>query len=443
MIPRSHRSNRRHPLSLMLCYVLTAALAVVVITGCEKSTTGPSDVEQAAQLVDEGFQLLAAAFESDTPNFQAPQDKFEQAQDLDPNNMDAKAGLAICEIALLSQNPQVLEAIGGVIPPGGFGKRAAGEAVGLRRVLGGTPQSGSQLLSPGGWLEWMRGRMAKVVQDQPPDLGPVQDAAEQVIIPVLDVVIALLESIEAQPSWQLVLTPELTGMQEGQLEIDVTDIYMLDGMVHALKAQLHFFVSYNLNTPDFTDITAVKAALNQTDGTFLTLRTTGATNLGLTRTTLLAAIGKMDLFQQSLTSETDDQTDDLIKIDPYGGGPTQAELEEVAVELERLAAALIGDSIFAGDFDGDGDEENLTVNFSSFFTSPASDPKQLMPPYHWNSMYQTFFWDGWPEDFNQFVFPDPTFGGIFPGLTTDQVFKAFFGIDWFPSAGPFGDGSDY
>jgi len=411
---------------------------VVVIAGCDKSTTGPSDVEQAAQLVDEGFQLLAAAFESDTPNFQAPQAKFEQAEDLDPNNLDAKAGLAICEIALLSQNPQVLAAIGDVVPSGGFGKRAAGETVGLRRVLGGTPQSGSQLLSPGGWLEWMRGRMAKVVQDQPPDLGPAQDAAEQVIIPVLNVVIVLLESIEAQPSWQLVLTPELTGMEEGQLEIDVTDIYMLDGMVHALKAQLHFFVSYNLNTPDFTDTTAVKAALNQTDGTFLTLRTTGATNLGLTRATLLAAIGKMDLFQESLTSETDDQTDDLIKIDPYGeGGPSQAELEEVAAELERLAAALIGDSIFAGDFDGDGDEENLTVNFSSFFTSPASDPKQLMPPYHWNSMYQTFFWDGWPEVFSLFVFPDPTFGGIFPNLTTDQAFKAFFGIDMFPSAGPY------
>ena len=108
-------------------------------------------------------------------------------------------------------------------------------------------------------------------------------------------------------------------MEEGQLEIDVTDIFMLDGLVHALKAQLHFFVSYDLDVPELTgtdaDTTVIKALLNQQDGTFLTLRTSGAINLGLTRTTLLAAIGKMDLFQQSLTSETDDQTDDLIKID--------------------------------------------------------------------------------------------------------------------------------
>jgi len=422
----------------------------MIISGCEESTSpeDETDAEAAQQLVDEGFQLLAAAFKSDVPDFSAPKAKFEQAKELDPNNMDANAGLAICEIALLSQNPQVLAAIGGVVPTGGFGKRAAGEAVGLRRVLSGTPRPGSQLLSPGGWLEWMRGRMAKVVQGQPLDLGPVQDAAEQVIIPVLDVVIALLASIEAQEGWQLVLTPELTGMEEGQLEIDVTDIYMLDGLVHALKAQLHFFVSYNLDVPELTgteaDTTVMKALLNQQDGTFLALRTIGATNLGLTRTTLLAAIGKMDLFQESLTNETDDQTYDLIKIDPYGGGPTQAELEEVAAALEQLFEALIGDSVVEGDFDGDGDVENLTVNFASFFTNPASDPKQLLPPYHWNSLYQTFFWDGWlEEDFSQFIFPDPTFGGIFPDLTTDQAFKAFFGIDWFPSAGPFGDGGDY
>lgn len=449
MFSHSRRGRRGFPHSPIWCVFLTALVSVMIISGCEESTSSDedNDAEAAQQLIDQGFQLLAVALESDAPDFDSPKALFEQAKALDPNNMDANVGLVLCEVGQLSQNQDVLTAVGDTFPLGLFAKIAGSEPVGFRRVLGGgVTQAGSQVLSPGGWLTWMQGRLGKVVQDQPINLSPLQDVTESVIIPVLDVVILLLESIEAHTDWQLVLTPQLTGMQEGQLEIDVTDIYMLDGLIHALKAQLHFFVSYELDVPAFTytvaDTAILQALLNQQDGTFLKLRTNGATNLGNTRTSLLSAITKLGLFRTFLEAETDDQTDDLIKIDPAGkDGPTAADLAEIAAGLKDLAETLSGPfEVTDTDFNGDGSvtvEDALTVDLSAYFTSPISDIKQTLPPYYWNSMDMTFLWYGWPEDFSLFVFPNPTFNGMLPDLTTDAAFKAFFGITMFPSAGPF------
>ncbi len=420
---------------------LASTVSLMALSGCEESTSPEGDADQkAAQLlIDEGFQLLAVAFNSDVPDFATPKAKFEAAKLLDPENMDANAGLVMCDVGLLSQNQQVLAAVGGILGPGSFARVAGSDPVGFRKVVGGgISQTGSQVLTPGSWLRWMNSQMARVIQDQPPDLGPLQDIMENVIIPVLDVVILLLESIEAYPDWQLVLTPELTGMQEGRLELDIADILMLDAMINVLKSQLHFFVSYNLNAPDFSDTTAVKAALNQQDGTFLKLRTNGATHLGLTRTSLLTAITKLGQFSAALQAETDDQTDDLIKIDPTGdSGPSVQDLLDIALGLNQLSATLNGPYLVEEDFDGDGTTESLTVDLSAYFSNPISDPKQVLPPYQWNSMYMMFLWDGWPEDYSQFVFPNPTLNGIYPGLTTDAAFKAFFGITMFPSPGPF------
>lgn len=434
--------------------ILLAGLSLLVVTGCEEDPTGPSnaDVEAARTLIDEGFVLLAAAFEnvdpeSTTPaDFLTPKAKFEDALELDPDNNDARVGLALCEIGLLTQNQTLLAAIGDIIPMGPFGKATPGSsAPGFRRALGDITEPGGDTLSPGGWLTWMQGRMTKVVQEGPaPDLEPLQNAVETIIIPVVDAVIALLAVVEADVTWTFILSPTLQGFEDldGDLEIDVTDILLIDAFMQVLKSQLHFFVSYNLNLPDYADETAYRAALNQTDGTFLALRTNGAANMGNVRTSLLAAITKMELFGVSLALETDDQTDDLIKIDPTGDdGPNPEDLVEIAADLADLKLALNGPhDVDDVDFDGDGTDDVLSVDLSSIFTSPIQDLKQLLPPYSWNSQYTYFLWDGYLEqDLSQWIFPDPTMGGIFPGLTTDAAFKAFFGIptDMWLSPGPF------
>lgn len=428
--------------------ILIFALSSLFLSGCEKESSGPSDndIQLAQELVDEGMTLLATAFDnfepgSTTPaDFDTPKQKFEEALDLDPNNNDARVGLALCEIGILAQDEDLLAALGEIVPIGPFGKARPGGDQGFRRVMGGSAESLPEQLTAGGWMTWMQGRMTKVVQDgPPPDLGPLQDVIEAAVLPVVDAVIDLFETIEADSEWELILTPDMTGMEEGQLEIDVTDIYFLDGLMHALKAQLHFLVSYNMNVPDIADTTATKAALNQTDGTLGVLRTNGSTHMANVRGSLLDAISKMNNFQISLAGEEADQTYDLIKLDPTGDeGPSQEDLDEIADNLGILLLALSAPYTVTADFDNDGLDEDLRVDLSSFFTSPVNDLKQLLPPYEWNSMYMAFLWEGYPGNFALFVFPDPTMGGFLPDLTTDSAFKTFFNITDFPAPGPFG-----
>ncbi len=420
-----------------------AALALLLnVTACSTSPSGPSneDRQQAQTLANEGFTLLITALNAETPNatiLNQAKAKFEDALELDPENGDANVGLALTEFVLTAFDPAVAALIG-EIPVLGIGRPAVLAGHGLGRVLAFDPTSSGSLLSVTGTLEWFRTMTTKPAQTGP-DLEAIQTVLETVVLPVLGRVADLFEVVEGLDSWSLVLTPAQTGMVEGNLEIDQTDIYAVDIEVHALKAMIHMLVAYNMTIPDIMDTTAVKAAFNQATGTFMKLRTNGAANMQSARTTLLEAITLANSFMTSLQAETDNQADDLIKIDPTGkDGPTVADLTEIGTHLFDLSAALNGAQDITEDFDDDGVDETLSVNFKVLFTNPIPDLKALMPPYSWDSEYQMFFWDGYmEEDFSQFEFPDPTMHGVFPGLTTDAAFKAFFGITEFAGPGPF------
>jgi hypothetical protein len=433
------RSSRTRSFSRVLCTV--AALALLVgVTACSTSSSGPSDEDrqQAQTLADEGFTLLITALNAETPNtttLNQAKAKFEDALELDPENGDANVGLALTDFALAMLSPEVLALIGETPV---LGRPLAAPQSGLGRVMAGGGATGLDLLTVTGMMGWYRNLLDRPAQTEP-TLEQIQTVLETVILPVLETVTDLFAVVEGLDDWSLVLTAEQIGMEEGQLEIDQTDIYAVDVGVHALKALIHVVVAYNLTTPDMANATEVQDAFNQTDGTFLILRTNGATNMGSARTTMLEALTLANSFMTSLMGETDDQSDDLIKIDPTGeSGPTSADLTEVGTHLAELYAALYGPQDITEDFDDDGVDETLSIDLSVLFTNPVPDWKALLPPYSWDSEYQMFFWDGYlAENFSLFVFPDPTMHGVFPELTTDAAFKAFFDITGFPGPGPF------
>ncbi len=442
-------STRKHTLRSIGRAVLTSAAVLVLLigTGCESDSTGPSDEDQqeAQALADEGFTLLISALDAETPDptiLNQAKGKFEDALDLDPENGDANVGLALTEIALMGTNAEILALIGEFGPLLGL---EAASSPSLGKLVGGQAVSADPVFSAEKTLDWFRHGFARPGQvTPPPDLGQIQDLAEAVVLPVMELVMDLLAVVEGLDEWHLTLTAAMTGMEEGALEIDQTDIYMVDAVVHAMAAEIYAMVAYDMDTPTvMSDTLAVKAAFDQDTGTFMTLRTNGAANLGNSRTALLDGIARMNSFIAGLQTETDDQSDDMIKLDPTGNeGPTQEDLDEMLTGLAAVYAALTSPQTITEDFDDDGMDEDLQVDLSVLFTDPITDLKALLPPYTWDSTNEMYFWDGYlSEDFSAFVFPDPDFNGVLPQFTTDAEFKAFFDITNFGSPGPFTSGT--
>ncbi len=422
-------------------------LALLIGAGCEKKPTGLSakDRAQAQVLAGEGFDLLLQAL-SDTSfsvsTLQASKLKFEEALDLNPKNGDANVGLALTELVLLAFDPEIVALFGGTSSSRlHIGKIATNAPPGLRRLAGMFPTAERSSLSSRSMLDWFSIDLARLAQNAPLNVGEIQDIAETVVIATLDRVVGYLKTVEDLDDWQMVLTSEQLGMEEGaQIEIDHTDIYMLDVFVHLLKAPFHTFVAYHVDIPDMSDSTGVKAAFNQTDGTFMALRPNGECNMQTFRTTLLDGVARMSSFLFSLEAETDDQTDDLIKLDPEGsGGLSPADIDSLVPGLTDFVGIMNGPITITGDFDNDAAEESVSVDISVIFTDPIPDIKGLLPPYHWDSTFQGWYWDGYPEnDFSQFVFPDASMHGILPDFAPggDSMFKAVFNIDAFPGPGP-------
>ncbi len=424
-------------------------LAVVAVSGCDSKPSGPSaeDRTQAQLLAGEGFDLLIGALMDTTTtasesDLRAAKLKFEEALELHPKNGDANVGLALTELILMGYNPELLALFDGSFTSRlGLGKIAMDAPNGWDRFTGLIPAAKQTGIFPSNMLDLLKVDLFRLAQNDPIDVGSIQDIVETAILATLDRIIDHFETVENLDEWQMVLTSEQYGMGEGfQIEIDQTDIYMLDVIVHLLKAPFHPMVAYNLNIPDIADTTAVKATFNQTDGPFWTLRPNGADNMRAFRTTLLDGVARMSSFLVSLEAETDDQTDDLIKLDPTGeGGLSPADIDSLVPGITEFVGVLNGPITITGNFDDDAAEESVLVNISVIFTDPIPDIKGLFPPYYWDSAYQGWYWDGYPEnDFSQFVFPDASIHGILPDFAPsgDAMLKAVFNIDTFPSSGP-------
>ncbi|MGH7740878.1 MAG: hypothetical protein ACRENS_02525, partial [Candidatus Eiseniibacteriota bacterium] len=96
---------------------------------------------------------------------------------------------------------------------------------------------------------------------------------------------------------------------------------------------------------------------------------------------LIAASVDVDSTINSLLAETDDQSDDVIKISP--DPVARAQLASKHDQLTKFRLAMNGPYNSVGDWDQDAGTPStpLTVDVSRFFTHPVQDWKALMPSY--------------------------------------------------------------
>jgi hypothetical protein len=170
---------------------------------------------------------------------------------------------------------------------------------------------------------------------------------------------------------------------------------------------------------------------------FATLAVDGETRLAAARDRLQHAVSGVQAALDALVAETDDQADDVIKYDPgavsgydsWDDSLGTGDVQEVRGVLNDAAATLVGPSAIAPGV-GLGSvleflRTGVDIDASRFFTAPVQDLKALLPSYQ--TAAGEFHWTALA--FDEWTFPDPSFNGILPGISTTDGLKLAFELE--------------
>ncbi len=260
----------------------------------------------------------------------------------------------------------------------------------------------------------------KVALANPPLISEVQSVIRRKVIPAIDYAIARLEFIEKDPAFVFMVSPRMQGdMDSDPREMDMTELKVLHGALLTMRASFRVFNAYNLDVPDYSAGTIAQTL--SPGSAFLTLNS--GHELSAARTDLMTAADTLIGAIRFLRAETDLQNDDLIKMDTAFMDTT--DFDEMEGHLRDISNGLIQNVTV---YDVNDFNDSVVVNMGQFFINPIQDFKAKMPDYR--ILIQTAdCGNDLKWKFSNTVFPDPSFNGIFPFITTSTEFKRIFDID--------------
>lgn len=264
--------------------------------------------------------------------------------------------------------------------------------------------------------------MIKVALANPPLISEVQSVIRRKVIPAINYAIGNLVFVQQDPNYFFKVSPMMQGsMDADTLEMDMTEIKAMHAGLLTLRSSFRIFNAYNMDVPDYS-VQSLANVLNK-PSTFLTLYSNH--ELGAARTDIMVAADTLISAIHVLRSETDDQNNDIIKIDTSGGHPSSGDIQEIENQLNDIKQGLIS-NVTIYDVNNYGD--SVVVSFKNFFTNPITDFKEKLPDYRVlvnpTDCGSYLVWK-----FYSTTIPDPTMNGIFPEITTSDDFKRIFDID--------------
>jgi len=253
---------------------------------------------------------------------------------------------------------------------------------------------------------------ARPLPSDSPTGGDVQEFLLNVILP--EIIGAIEENLSAiAPSFAVVLTPqELAAIgifDEGPLEIDFGDVKLFEAALGGLKAGLLISLAYDLDL-DIDQLTSLQETLMvqqdiiNANPSFLTLTGNGANLLAQAKAAISEGIDDYLVASEFIRSETDDQSDDFITIQP---SDLQQEAD-LRGTLSQIQASLSGVTTITIK------NQQVDLDLSRFFDTPF-DLRDVLPPIAFDPQRK-------PSNFIEpGTFPDPTFNGVLPGLTQERL----------------------
>lgn len=315
-------------------------------------------------------------------DFRTADGLYRQALAADPNNLDAHFGVAVTGLLTLSTDSEVDAAFdewstylashtpfvipGSALAPMGV-PLALGSPNALRLPFGLVPMS-------------LLAQSRHLVVEPDPQIGRVQTILRERVLTRLQECIAHLTVVGATPGFTFIVTPQMQGDElASPIEIDLTDVHALRSAAQLLASLCHTAVAYELNLATY-DSSATHQALTPGSG-WMALRADGAAHMSSAGTSLEASLTDLALSIQSLRAETDNQSDDVIKVDPRG--LSRADLDSVDAWIPRIRSSFLEGFVVTEDWDGDPGTPAVPLRIAphALFATPVADWKALVPPY--------------------------------------------------------------
>jgi len=388
--------------------VISTALAFALVLGCGgKSSTEPkTDPAAAAGEVDAGNTALANG------DYAAANEHFKTAIAKDPSNAQAQFGAAVTEVYLLQDDPE-LQSLAGqfqLFQPGALpvshGRLARRVAFSQR-----VESLRSSVVGP-----YTPGRMgAAVVRtlalagNEPDSISEIQAIVRTKVMPKLQYAEDRLNAAEAAADFRMFIDPAVTGLPD-TLEIDKTELYLLDSVINGVQGWLGILTAYNFDVEnsDFEHVNAESLLAPGT--TWATLHPYGHLALAQAKNDFETVKARFDAAAAYLANESDDQANDLI---PQEWLSTQ-DYADLADGIDQMYAALTG-PILVPARDANDQEFDLQVDLGRFLVPGIDDLKKALPNHT--------FENGELKPVEPITFSTesgyggPTVYGIFPDMT--------------------------
>jgi len=420
----------------------------------------PTSQRKAARAQAELERVLSDIYDADEIDldridFSEADRLYREAIAADPSNTEAQFGAAITHLLVLAINEDVRAVQDSL---NAYMGNEGGEIfLGSLDLVSTTEAAGR--------LPLMTAEMTQDAIANPFKVSDLQQTISEEIIPAINYSLERLQIVEDDLSFTFELTPKMQGDEyEETREIDLGEAYMIDAQLRLLKAVFQVAIAYNFDFDDngsyasFDDdsdenILRQMERLDKT-GPFMTLRAPDA--MRDAKTSILVAIDKIEEGLGAIRLETDDQDDDLIlaedlddlddEIDLSDQGDDVPaffrEIRTVNTALRKAREILEGTVEIEADFDGDSYTPKQTVIFDvgQFFDNPIEDLRTLLPYHTWHldllqnrnfadELVLTDAEGNALEDSPPLVFPDPSFGGVFSNISTNQQLLDLFGIN--------------
>ena len=416
---------------------------VILFQNCDEQVTDPTldppteeEIAEAEQLVDSANTLLFNELLNELgPDISTVDSLYDKALELDPNNKDAHFGKAFMEIALISQDEDLLEAFNSwsacslfsdtdFFPENSNG--ISRSIINNSKSMVGIPQSIQESLSfdPLQVLHYLpiirtHEQILNRNINNCPDISDIQDLLEVEFLSRISSAIAHFEIVLGS-GFVFEITGEMMGDESQDMQpIDDAAIYLMKAYMHQMRAMMYAIITYNINIPYYSENPeSDMIALLAQESNFLTIRSGQGNSWPNAHDDLNKVVDSIEsaltFLQENSTASNQLENDDIVEI-------TEA--------IDQLRMLLNQDINLSCESEGPC---AMTLNISNFLNNPPQNMKNILPDYNLQMgtcsqdgqevQCPEFSWgaddcDSWKEGWNV------TIGGLFPNMTPEVIFS--------------------